>query len=134
MNSMFESVGNAIRGRFSSLIPYPTQYDNGPLVSTSDLWVRHTILWGSVQPTEIFRGNFRLTGVMLAQVRQPFLLGEHEVLVVGDLIADNFRSVQDSGVTFRTPTVESFGRDGAYWLVNISCPFFSDEVLTVTSN
>ena len=125
---MFETVGRTIRSTFAGVVTCPVQYDNGPLVNTSDLWVRLTILWGAVQATEI-GGNFRLVGVMKAQIRQPFLLGEHNTLVLGDTIADAFRSVNYSGVTFRTPTVESFGRDGPYWLVNVQCPFFADEVV-----
>lgn len=125
---MFEEVGNIIRSRYATAFPaIPTQYDNGPPCVTTGLWVRLTILWGSVQATEI-NGNMRLVGVVSMQMRQPFITGEQALLQLGDQIADVFRSIQVQNVTFRTPSVESFGRDGAYWLMNVSCPFFADEV------
>lgn len=130
----FESIANTCRNRLATEIAtpfsYPVLYDNAPEPAHTGLWLRGNVLFGASRLVE-FGGtvnNYRTIGVFLVQVRIPLAVGDQIALQAADRIADVFRAVTVSGVTFRAPSVDPFGRDGSWWLVNVQCPFFSDEV------
>lgn len=73
------------------------------------------------------------------KVRHPGLLtinifvpldntGDAAALAHGDYAAAIFRNVTFSGITFRAPTVRDLGPEGAWYRVQVDCPFYRDTV------
>src|SRR6188474_460735 len=56
--------------------------------------------------------------------------GDKATLDIADAIATRFRrqlvSFTDGSVRFRTPTIRAIGQDGAFYQVNVICPFVRD--------
>lgn len=130
----FESIANTCRSRLATQVAtpfsYPVLYDNAPEPTYTDTWLRATVQFGKTNIVELggTKNNYRTSGVFLIQVRIPVQKGDRSALIAADRIALAFRSVTESGVTFRSPSVDPYGRDGSWWLINVQCPFFSDEV------
>lgn len=99
-----------------------------PLHDASDTWVRFSVLGG--QRFVAQRGSpltYRTAGVALAAIYTPLEQGDKGGLRIADAIADAFRAVTDRGVTFKTPLVREVARDGAWWRVDVTCPYQWDE-------
>lgn len=99
-----------------------------PLHDASDTWVRFSVLGG--QRFVAQRGiplTYRTPGIALAAIYTPLEQGDKAGLRIADAIADAFRAVTDRGVTFKTPLVREVARDGAWWRVDVTCPYQWDE-------
>lgn len=129
----FETLHNAIRSRFETQVETPQSitavYDNGPDEHPDDaLWVRWTVLPGASNQIELGANpSYRTVGVAVAQIFQPIKQGDKAALELADVIVTTFRAVTDTGVKFLVPSVRVVGRDGAWWQVNVTCPFQCDE-------
>ena len=131
-----ETLGNTIRSRFKTqiadILSLPTQYDNQSYTKPANvLWCRLTILTGeSFQASFGGAGGkrFRTPGTMVAQLFNPVGLGDKAALAAADSIVAAFRAVTDTGVVFRTPSVQRIGRTESEWQINVTCPFYVDDI------
>jgi hypothetical protein len=131
------TIFQAIGSRFDSLVAKAetpdliTEYDNVKTEHPKDgIWARVNIRPSVTSQTEI--GNpvtFRTLGVMIVQLFAPFDTGDRDLLVLADKIVTVFRRVTADGVTYRTPTVLSIGRNKEWWQVNVNCPFQADTIV-----
>lgn len=132
-----KQLHNTIRARFKALVAdaieggLPTQYDNDGAFEKPDdsRWCRFTVLLGDSFQSEL--GSARTTrtaGVAIAQVFVPVGQGDAEALDVADGIEPHFRQVTADGVVWKTPRTKTVGRDGAWWQVNVTCPFHADAI------
>jgi hypothetical protein len=131
-----ETVANTIRTRWYTNIEsgesIPTVYDNAPADDQSDssTWARVRILWGeTLMPALGQQKTFRTVGRLLAQLYVPVENGDKAALELADSIRADFRAVTDTGVTFKSPSVSAVGREDNWWRVDVSCPFYTDELV-----
>jgi len=130
-----QTIASTIRSRFKTLIatPHslPTQYDNENETKQTDLWCRLSILFGDSFQASIgapSSNRYRDTGVVVAQLFLPLGKGDKQLYQTAGYIKTAFKSVSVSGVVFRTPSVKRVGRSENFWQVNVSCPFYADEI------
>lgn len=129
----------SIRKKFSNLaqsLSLVTQYDNLPLASgvsptEEKVWVKLAIIPGENDQKTIGDSTkvFRHTGVFIASIFAAFESGEKPIYDLVEEITHEFRSSSVDGVTYRTPSVVRVGRNDKWWQVNVTCPWFSDEIV-----
>jgi len=130
----FEAMANIIRSRFKNQVVGATgllvAYDNAPFDEPDNaVWVRFTVLTGdSDQASFGAQKRFRTIGIAVAQIFQPIMQGDKASLALADRIVTAFRSVTDSGVVFKTPSLRRVGRTEKFNQINVSCPFYADDV------
>lgn len=131
-----EVLNNIIRERFQCAVVdrivggLPTQYDNAPFEKPENSeWCRLTIRHSESNQVAFGETDrFRTRGIMIAQVFTPIMEGDLDAYVICDLIATSFRSVNVKGVQFRTPTIGNRARMEKEWQLNVTCPFFADQI------
>lgn len=132
----YQTLGNTIRSRFKTQIAdarsLSTQYDNQDYTKPNNaMWCRLSILTGdSFQASFGGAGGkrFRTPGTMIAQIFCPIGLGDKAALQMADYIVTAFRAVTDTNVVFKTPSVQRIGRTESEWQINVSCPFYVDDI------
>jgi len=110
----------------------PTQYDNdGSFTRPKGApWCRFTVLQGeTAQVTAGGFKRFRQPGVAIAQLFMPLGEGDKRGLELADAVKLAFRSVTAAGVIYRSPSVQNMGRQEGEWQLNVSCPFFADDLV-----
>jgi hypothetical protein len=131
-----EDAANAIRQRFdqnvASVEELTVEYPNSPLAKapSDSMWCRFAINWGdSNQVTLGAQKRHRTVGID-DQFKSSLRFRRATVtpLALGDRIKKLFRSVTVNGITWRTPSLASVGRDEQWWQTNVSCPFYFDDV------
>ena len=130
------AIANAIRSRFKTqvadVLSLPTQYDNHKLDNPDNAkWCRLTVKFGETIQKSVGSptGNRdRTPGVVIAQLFCPAGSGDGELLTVADAVIAAFKRVTGTGVTFRTPSADVRGRNGAEWQINVNCPFYADDI------
>lgn len=132
--SDFAEIANIIRLRFKNQIAtpnaLPTHYDNAPFEAPDNaLWCSVSVLFGETFKRGL--GNpslYRTPGVMVASLHTPIETGDQALLSLADKIVRVFEAVTDQSVTFKTPSVQRVGRTGKWWQINVTCPFYSDQL------
>jgi hypothetical protein len=132
----WQSMCNIIRARFKTqvadVLKLPTQYDNQDYNNPDNrLWCRVSIRQG--ESNQVSAGGtggnrHRTAGVMIVQIFGPTGKGDRDHLVVADAIKTAFRAVSDTDVKFRDPSVSFSGRVESEWQVNVTCPFYADDI------
>jgi len=153
MSSASVTKANAMRARWKTkvvdlqtVVPATvgglvTKYDNfiKPIDKDNDeVDQPDNQVWATFSIVEAIReqrtlGNspdYRTTGTCFIQLFAPASTGEVTVRTLADFVVDAFSRVTDTGVTFRTPTIRPVGRReaGDWWQLNVSCPFYYDEI------
>ena len=135
-----EAVHSVVRTRLADNFgdEYPIVFDNAPqppskVGNQPQPWMRAAVrTLGSTQTaiggTGTTANRYRTTGSLLVSLFDASEKGDGVLLALADKIVGTFRSVTVQGVVFRTPSVATVGRFGGSWHVNISCPFYADEV------
>ena len=141
----FQAVHNNIRNRFkdnfidtsSNVGTDDIAWDNATFEEHDDgtasdgIWCRFQILNGESEIRNLGGTIARTVGVALASVFIPSGRGDKIGLVVADEIVSAFKGVTHTygGVTvnFRTPSVQSIGRDGSWFQINVTIPYFTDD-------
>lgn len=72
----------------------------------------------------------RHPGLVRINVRVPLASGDGAALELADAAAAIWRNRTVSGLTFRAPTVRDIGPEGAWYRVQVDCPFWRDSILT----
>lgn len=94
-------------------------------------WVRISVIRGTgsaVQADIAESPRHRHFGTLSADVFSPQGAGTAPALTLADSFAASFRSVTAGGITYRTPSMTTVGSDGVWHQVNVSVPFYRDEV------
>lgn len=110
----------------------PHTQDNAPLPENAgrdDLWARITVLPGSSAQASIGSSPLHRTdSVLSVQLFAQLNRGSGGVGTLAGKVQRKFRSLLVGGLTFRSPSVRRVGRSGEYWQVNVSCPFYHEEI------
>lgn len=138
----YETMCNTLRSRVSTSVVSPlnlslawpntlhTPPDPDP-ASDAVIWAGLTI---EHDDTEIIcigtAPIYRKRGSLVLRVRASFGRLEGSVMEVGDDIARRLQSTEVGGITYEEPQISPAGRDGPWWLVDVTVPFFSDDVRT----
>lgn len=69
-------------------------------------------------------------GLLTVNIRVPLDQGELTAIGYGDTIAGLYRNLTTDQITYRDPTVRTFGRDGSWYLVQVDIPFTRRSVLS----
>lgn len=72
--------------------------------------------------------RIRYPGILTVDVRTPLNVGELQALEWGDTVAETFRNASFDGLHFRATTVRDFGVEGAWYRVQVTCPFYRDSI------
>lgn len=91
------------------------------------LWARWHILFG--ESKRAASGTVRHIGLVKCSLFDLLEIGDDNILSMADDIAEMFRTLTDTGVVLRTPSVRTLGRSDKWWQVNVTCPFFADEAI-----
>jgi hypothetical protein len=118
----------------ASLSNFVVAHDNAPFAEptvSGSRWCRFSVLPGETDAREIGCSTVRATGIALASVFVQVELGDKLALEAADSIVAAFRLVTYSNagttVVFQSPSVTNVGRDGAWFQINISIPWYSDN-------
>lgn len=139
---ILEQIANAARLRFKTEVEdiFPglagrVQYDNAAFDQPkTGLWVRWSIKPGATNQTSIgaTANRFRNEGEAIASVYTPIasktVQGDGDLYGLVDFIASAFQAKTDTGVVFRTPSLEVIGRQGKWWVHLLTCPYIADEI------
>ncbi len=117
-----------------------TEHDNAPINPPDDAeWIRFSIKPGDA--TQVSIGGSassgqpvreRTMGIAIAQIFTPLGGGDAPAMATAEAIKATFRRTTATvpvTVQFRTPEITFVGRSAKWWQVNVTCPFFSDEVV-----
>lgn len=126
---------NVIRRRFKRLIADPLalqmQVDNQlePPPEDGRAWLRLSILPGSTELRELGGDDkrYRTPGIAQASVYGAIGTGDAEVSGIATTIQDEFCEVTEDGVRFLCPSVSPGFFEGAFFRVDVNCPFYTDE-------
>lgn len=138
-----QQLAEAIRTRFKQLVtdvvPVPTQHDNqgalyqgGTAVAKpSGLWCRATILEGQTTQASIGSpgaNRERTRGVLVVQLFAPVDTGDKAVRDAAQVVRAAFKRITADGVVWQTPSRGEPRRDGGWWALTVSCPFYADTI------
>lgn len=70
----------------------------------------------------------RHPGLLTLNIRVPLGGGDVVALDYADELAALFRNVTVDSITFRAPTVRDLGPEGAWYRVQVDCPFYRDSI------
>lgn len=124
-----DDAASVIRTRFDALIAapevLPTSWENAPFtIPDAEPWAMVTILPGDSDIAELGEEHtYRTPGVLMVRLFVPLEQGDARMRQLADLVIESFRTVRDRGVLFRTPSVGAGTAHGAWWTVNVECPF-----------
>ncbi len=109
-----------------------SQFDSAPFQPREDQsWVRFSVRRGKTVRRELGGGAAVVTpGVAFAQIFGRLETGDSQLNDYADAVSEVFRAVSVRGITFRVPNVRPLGVSGRWWQVNVSCPFFSQRILS----
>lgn len=103
-------------------------YENVSMTNASRDWVRVNILNSGSE--QISMGNnpyYRYRGLLIFQIFCKLNTGVGKSTRLADEISDLFTSQRISGITFQTPSKDSFGEVGGWYQSNVSIPFFRED-------
>ena len=140
----FQKMHNNLRNHFktavvdtsSNLADTDVAWDNTAFNShragDDKAWCRLQILTGESEGLNLGNDQIRAQGIMLASIFTPAEEGDKLALELADEIvsACNSKTITLAGNTtiLRTPSVNPIGREGAWYQINVSIPFQSDNV------
>lgn len=129
------TVADAITTRVESEIEtaqsVPVGYENVNFVPPDDSpYVRQRTLFFDARQIDLgsSTNTDRVDGEVLFQVYAPFGAGDKVALDLALACKVAFRKVAVGGATFRVPTIGPVGRTGGEYRIDVSCPFFFDEL------
>jgi len=135
MAADFDTVANLVRGWFNTkittVLPLSTGFDNADFTPpTSGTWCACQVRFDGRADAAI--GQPRVQGTLEAQLYGESDQGTADVQSKAASIADVFDGLQIGGppvVSFFVSEIQTVGPTGrGYWQLNVSCPFYSDEV------
>lgn len=126
----FDAIRAAIEDHFST--NYSTTvvaYDNVPFTPPATSHVRLFILDGGGSQVDMGAApSYRYTGVVEVQVFVPSDSGSGPAMQLADEVATLFRGRTLGGVVCRTPYATRVGQRDGWYQVNVTVPFYFDEI------
>ena len=113
----------------SSLVGLNLVYENQSQSNNVNEWVRVNIL--NSDSKQVSLGNdpyFRYNGLLIFQVFTKLNTGSGRSTIICDIISAAFRAQRIGTIKFRSPTLTKVGENGGWYQVNISIPFFREEL------
>lgn len=92
-------------------------------------WVRVNIL--NSDSKQVSLGNnpyFRYKGLLIFQIFTKPNIGSGRAMSIADQITTIFRGQKVGTITFRPPVTDKVGENGGWYQVNVSVPFFREEL------
>jgi len=93
-----------------------------------EAWVEIRVVIADSIKAEIGGGLHRNAGIISVNVYEPVNTGTAAGKEKADLAAAVFRGQQFSGITCRSPRITEVGEIDEWYVINMSCPFFRDEI------
>jgi translation initiation factor 6 (eIF-6) len=103
-------------------------WDNAPApagITASDAWSRFTHVPGASR--QVSYKKFRKTGVFIAQIFTPILMGDKESNDLVEAVEDGMRGVVSGDVHFKVPSIQLVGRTELWNQTNIQFPYHADD-------
>lgn len=105
-------------------------YDNAPFEKPNKQhWFRVTIK--TLESKQVMFGSkrtYRTAGLVVFQLFAPIELGDGDMNEISDVVIDQFRGRNISGIRFRSPFTSTRKRLGNEWMILINCPFQADQI------
>jgi len=128
------AIHNLIRKKIGNIdfgaVPCLIQYDNAPFIKPKKThWIRAEIK--TLESKQVMFGSkrtYRTAGITRFQLFAPIEIGDGGMNEISDIIMDNFRAINVSGIRFRTPFTGDRKRFDSEWMILINCPFQADQV------
>lgn len=124
-----------IRSRFKTQIEVAQKvkviYDNEEYERNDerDAWIRFTIATGDNNQRSMGSApRFRQFGVSIAQVNVLAGSGDKAAWDLSDAIVAAFRAQTVESITYRSPKPTVVGRVGDEWRINVTIPFYADDI------
>jgi hypothetical protein len=128
----FASAQISIESRFNSnFAGCPVQYENVPYTPIpGTTFCTLEIVESYSQRADIGTTNpfHRSFGSIIVNFHLPLDVGTNQGRVLADTAAAIFRDQDFSGITCRSPVVRNIGEVEGWYIVNMTCPFFYNEV------
>lgn len=111
----------------------PVSYDNDKDFSTpeSSKWARVTIMYDDALRVDTGTpgaNRHRVIGMVTFQLFHPLSEGMKAGYTDADGVKNSFIGSVAGGAVFRTPKVSNVGRAGKWWQLNVTCPFYADDI------
>lgn len=129
---MFADKQTAIETYFNTnVVGIAKVYENSsaPAATIYDEFVRLTIQFGDGQPTQIGGKGYRYFGIAMIQIYQKEGVGISRGVSLADTISALFRGLYVGSIYFQTPYVNKFPSEKGWFQVQITAPFYFDEVI-----
>lgn len=130
-----EEAASVARTRFGSLIEdalaIPTAYENEKFTPpASGRWARVFVLAGDAERADLSPSSprYRQVGLLIVHALGGSIDGDGSLLRLVDAIDDAFRAVTVGGVVFKAPSPGTRGREGRWWRIDVSIPFYFDSI------
>jgi len=128
----FAAAQIAIESRFATnFTACPVNYPNvpyDPVAGTTFCKIEVIQSWS--QRADIGTNNplHRNFGIINVNIYLPIGTGTNTGQTLADMAAAVFRDQSFSGITCRSPLVRNVGEVEGWYLVNMTCPFYHDDV------
>lgn len=116
--------------------PATLLYDNSPdaVPADADLWARVNIIPGGRERSSVGARLHRRTGLLVFQVFSRPGIGDAAALAQAEQMERAFDDL-DIGdgtlaspyIRFRAANTQTVGADGAWWQINVTAPWYTDE-------
>lgn len=71
---------------------------------------------------------YRTTGVLVIQIFCPLNMGTKRILTIVDLLVTLLQSNVIGSAKFKTPYISFQGSSDVFYQVNLSCPYYTDNI------
>ena len=128
MTSKAETI--AIESRFATNFTVcPVKYSNVKYQPTPrQAWANIKVVIADSIKAEIGGGLHRNAGIIGVNIYEPINTGTVAGKEKADNAASVFRDAAFSGITCRSPKITEVGEIDEWYVINMSVPFFRDEI------
>lgn len=128
---LMDTIGARINTILVPLLPANTTviYDNQEDVATpSDPWIRAAVVHGGNFQADVgaVQKRFRRKGRIVFTIFGKLHVGTESLNQFVAYIESVFRAQRVDGVCYQTPIVEAPPREGKYYVLTVTCPFWVD--------
>jgi hypothetical protein len=92
-------------------------------------WVRVTVKHNEAPRITLSQKWYRHTGIIFNQIFVEANKGEKAAMCLVDKISAIWRGQRFGGIQCQAVTVTNVGESNGWYQVNVSCPFYRDELL-----
>lgn len=129
---MFEAKQTAIETMFQNAFPdTEIAFENtpGPSPDLFSEFMRLVVQFGTSIRTQIGGGAYRYPGLVMVQIFLKEGVGVNRGVVLADAVKSLFLDAVNTGINFQVPYVTKIPADKGWFQVQVSIPFYFDEVI-----